>query len=269
MTKGPSATSRVIIPGAVNGIDVSSIQKNLDAAKIKEAGFEFAYVQSSRYSSTKEHTFDYLVDKLRTAGLVCGPYHFLSHNSDPIEQAGFFYRASGGLGKVSGELPPLVDFEHCTPSVYEDTAKYPLGHPAHCVDFAERFMAECERLWYSDNANRVLRRHPVIYSYPVYLGSHQPSVGSSKLGNYPFCYASYPSKKGYVPASQSELPFHKIPKPWKSWQLTQYSGNDGAAVPGVSGACDRMCFGGSRIMWREFLGYYEPEVTNEELCPVG
>lgn len=243
--------SRIIVPDAVNGIDVSSIQSGLDAKKIAEAGFEFAYVQSSRYSSTKDHHFDSLVGRLRDAGLSVGAYHFCSHDSDPVKQAEFFYRSSGGLGKASGELPPMVDWEFCTPSKYTDSSAYPLGHPAHCVRFAEAFMEAVTNLWYPNNVERLVPRFPVLYSYPFYCGSHQPALGKSGLGKYPLCYASY-GTRGYVPSSQHELPSHKIHEPWKSWQMCQYSGNTGAPVPGVQGACDRLVFGGSRVMWDEF-----------------
>ena len=243
----------VIIPDAINGIDVSSAQKNLDAQKIAQAGFRFAYIQSSRYSSTRDFAFASLLDKLRDAGLRVGAYHFCSHDSDPIAQAQFFYKASGGLGSSPGELPPMVDWEFCTPGNYAPP-RYPEGHPAHCVQWLAQFNAEVNRLWFPNNEFYAVPRSCVVYSYPFYCGQHQPALeASGVLNDVPFCYASY-GAPGYVPSCTSELPFHALPGGVQNWTLCQYSGDKGAPVPGVQGACDRQVFRGSEAEFKLFCG---------------
>jgi hypothetical protein len=130
--------------------------------------------------------------------------------------------------------------------VYKDLSKFPLGHPAHCVDWIVKASEETEELF-----NRI----PVVYTYPNYAATHQPALET--LGLYlntvDFCYASYSSKRAYVPKSTSELPFHMVPRPFHAPVLVQYSGNDGAKVPGVSSACDRMVYMCSENLWNEFL----------------
>ncbi len=123
----------MIVGGAINGIDLcGEFQWPVDAAAIKEAGFDYAYVQSSRYSAQRSRNFDALVGRLRNAGLSVGAYHFCSHDTDPAQQARFFHQASNGLGSNPGELPPMADWEHCTPSHYPD-------HPQHCVSWIATF----------------------------------------------------------------------------------------------------------------------------------
>lgn len=255
-----------VVEGRINGLDLcGSIQKITDAKAIKDAGFEYVYVQSSRYSSTPELSFEKTVDLLRTAGLRVGAYHFCSHDTDPVKQAEFFYKASRGLGSKPGELPPMVDWEHCTPQ------RYP-NHPQHCVDWVTQNLQSVTRLWYPDNHDRVIRRYPVLYSYPVYCGSHQPALACSRLNEYSLCYASYKSvydesKKahvlvGWLPTAE-QGPLHKLPEPFTNWTLWQYSGNNGLAVPGIRGDCDRQVFSGSSADFARFCGINRVHEVNE------
>lgn len=244
----------MLIPDAFNGIDISGLQDKypLDASAIRDAGFEFVYVKSSQYSTIRDLKFRKLVDACVKAGLWVGAYHFCSHDTDPVAQANHFYGASGGLGKLPGELPPMADWEYCTPAKYNN-------HPAHCVRWIERFTDECDRLWYAENPYRMVPRHTVVYTYPSYSMQHQPDLmSSSKLGLRPLCYASYSNYKGYVPKTLQEVPFHKVPAPWSKATLVQYSGDNGLHVPGITGACDRDVFLGSSTEWDEFRGLLKP-----------
>jgi len=245
----------LIVRFAYNGIDVSSANGEIDFSKVKQDGFDFVYVQSSRYSSTKDSGYQQKVDAARAAGLVVGAYHFCSHDSSPVAQAEFFYHASNGLGNKLGELPPMIDWEFCTPSKYKD-------HPRHCVDFLETFSSTCKDLWYGPDSSRL----PVVYTYPSYGSSHQPALSErTSLGEYPLCYASYksePSSDGYrlvgwVPILGTG-PIHQIQRPWTTWKLWQYSGDNGLPVSGCTGSVDRQLFNGSSGDWKDFLGLERP-----------
>jgi len=242
-----SASSPFIVPNRINGIDLNgSIQTITDAKKLKDHGFEFAYVASSRYSNTRELSFPKTLDTLRAAGLRVGVYHFCSHDSDPEAQAEFFHRWSGGVGSQPGELPPMVDWEYCTPAKYSP-------HPQHCVTWAERFMARATNLWYPHNESYHTARFPVFYTYPNYAATHQPALQQSVLGIYPLDYASYSNTPKVLPKAELQS-FHKVPLPWAGARLWQYSGNKGLPVPGIAGDCDRQLFNGSRDDWDVFLG---------------
>lgn len=237
----------IIVPDAINGLDLcGEFQWPVDAKKIKEAGFQFAYVQSSRYSSQRAGNYDRLVGSLRDAGLSVGAYHFCSHGTDPVEQALFFHQASNGLGANPGELPPMADWEFCTPSNYKD-------HPQHCVSWIAAFLKECKRLWY-DNVDR----SPVFYSYPSYCVAHSHALAKELgLGEYPLCLASY-REDGSIPTSMETAASHTVPLPFKRHTLCQYSGNKGVPVPGVTGPCDRQVYNGSGGDWAAFLGIARP-----------
>lgn len=247
-----------VAEGFINGIDVCPSLQKIDPILIKAAGFDFVYIQSSRYSSIKENEFLYYANRCAAAGLRVGAYHFCSHDTAPEAQAEFFFKASSGFGKNTGELPPMLDWEHCTPSKYPD-------HPQHCVDWISRCAAKVKSLWYPGNGPEAEqsdnKRSPVIYTYPNYGSSHQPSLSQAvHLNDYPLCYASY-DNTGSFPKELS-VPWHPLPKPWadrpNSWKLWQYSGDAGRPVPGVSGKCDRQVFNGSQGEWAEFLGIKRP-----------
>lgn len=248
-----SQQAQIIVPGAVNGIDLCSIQEAggaIDAKAIAAAGFEFAYVKSSQYSSVQDLRFDKLVDSLRSAGLSVGAYHFCSHDKDPIKQAEFFFKSARGLGSKPGELPPMADWEFCTASRY-------INHPQHCVDWIGTFLKTTEGLWYPNNADRLVPRLSVLYSFPNYCRSHQPALEQSRLGENPLCFASY-REDGSIPVSGLAVIVHQIPKPWNKWTLCQYSGDKGRSVPGIRGACDRQVFNGTTQEFAAFRGIYRP-----------
>ncbi len=257
----------VIVPGRINGIDICGIQDingSLDAKKIKESGFDFAYVKSSQYSSIRDLKFSSLVERLRDADIRVGAYHFCSHDSDPTKQAEHFFKSSKGLGSKPGELPPMCDWEYCTPSHYTNNPEYPLGHPGHCVWWIVTFMEAVTKLWYPDNAlalngvgdGRINPRLPVIYTYPNYSTTHQPHLGQAKgkINIYPLCYASYTPGTKLQP---TRIPDHPLPKPFTSWTLCQHKGNDGR-VPGIVGACDMQVFNGSQGEFDTFCGVLKP-----------
>lgn len=239
-------SSPFIVPNRINGIDVCSLQKDLDAEVVAKHGFRFAYIKSSQYSSIKDLQFGILRDKLQKAGLAVGAYHFAAHDSDPAKQMEFFYRASEGLGSGPGELPPMLDWEFCTPSKYKD-------HPKHCVGWLETALGAIQELWYPNNKDRINKRYGVVYTYPNYSSQHQPDLGNQVwIANHPLCFASYSGSKALPP--EGHVTYHNTPKPWSKAILTQYSGNVGMQVPGVVGACDRDLFNGNETEWKELLG---------------
>lgn len=250
----------------VDGIDLCSIQcpggKLPDFKAVFDAGFEFVYVKSSQYSRIQDHMFSKIVEAATRAGLNCGAYHFCSQSTTtsmgwemtvPEEQMEFFYKASEGLGKNPSELPPMIDWEHCTkPS------------KAQCVDWLRKAAKKAEELWYPQNDSTVAfengwkARKPVVYTYPYYAQSHQPDLSiAEELGEYPLCFASYKSKgQKLLPwyPLPGEAPLHKVPKPWDKALLVQYSGNNGLKVPGISVDCDRQVFTGTGEDWERFVG---------------
>lgn len=241
------------------GFDASSVQWTSKVSFLSafEAGYRFAYVKCSQYSRTRDGRYSDLVLRLQAAGITVGAYHFCSHDSDPVSQMEFFFGASEGLGSNPGELPPMLDWEFCTPGHYTPANGFQDGHPAHCVNWLVKAQEHATRLWYPGNDRRELdgnsRREAVVYTYPNYSATHQPALGMAlSLGTKPLVFASYTF--GSDMPSRAHIPAHKIPAPWQKATMVQVKGNDGR-LPGLVGACDIDCFLGSEKDWRVHLGY--------------
>lgn len=238
-----------LIPDRINGIDISSAQGEIPFALLKEKGFEFVYIQCTRYSSQIDAGLERRRDKALEAGLRVGVYHFFSPTSPGPEpekaQAEFFYKTSKGLGKLAGELPPMLDWEN-KPTCLNRPDK----HPKECVHEMMRFANACKQLWYPDSG-----RYPTIYTYPDYSWTHQPHLSeATELDYFPLTYASYTMGLSLYP---SRIPDHKVPLPWTEWHLCQIKGNDGR-IPGYKGPVDRLVFNGSSADWDKFCGIERP-----------
>jgi lysozyme len=238
-----------LIPDRINGIDISSAQGEIPFALLKEKGFEFVYIQCTRYSAQVDPGWERRRDKALEAGLRVGLYHFFSPTSPgptpEVAQAEFFYKTSKGLGSIAGELPPMLDWENlptCT--------NRPTMHPGDCVKEFNRFANACKQLWYPDS-----NRYPTVYTYPHYAGSHQPALQEAgELDYFPLTLASYTVGLSLYP---TRIPDHPIPLPWTEWKLCQIKGNDGR-IPGYKGAVDRLVFNGSSADWDKFCGIERP-----------
>lgn len=255
----------------VDGFDFCYLQGDIDflkaymsAAGPNRPGMRFCYIQSSRYSSTRDHRFPKYLEQATEAGLYVGAYHFIAVFGEPEAQAEFFYKACEGQGSRAGELPPMVDFEYVTKT-----------GPKEAVAWVERFVKAVDKLWYPDNA--VIRkcygveglglvpqhkldensnqqiRQPLLYTYPYFSSRMQPYLGESILTDLPLCMAFYGAKmQPWYPNPVSQRP--PLPTGWKDWKLWQYSGNKGMKVPGVIPDCDRLLFNGTEDDLRAFAG---------------
>jgi lysozyme len=218
---------------SIYGIDLCSIQGHVDWDKVAASGIKFAYIKASQFSSTMDYSFGENARRAKEAGLAVGAYHFAFCQSDPEAQARFFFRASDGVGQAEGELPPVLDLEFS-----RDMTPKPI------VEWAVRFMAEAERLWYPNNPLRIAYgspvRRPMLYTYPAFAKSLQPLLKASELTKYGLWIASYKANNGpgaaWTPGTDDKP---TLPEGWDDYNVWQYSGNGGIKVPGIGPDCDR------------------------------
>ena len=234
----------------IDGIDLSSIQGDIDAKRVAESGVRFAYVKCTQYSGTADWRFWQYVQALQAQGVPCGPYHFCSVASDPTKQAAFFFSHSDGLGTQRGDLPPLIDYEFVTPGVSAETAS----------QWLDTFVDEVERLWYPgnelDKARGLTVRLSPIYVFPYFAQTQQPFLGKTRATRCPLHMASYP---GGIPDKLAKPP---TTAGWDRPLLWQYSGNNGVKVPGIGPACDRDRFMGTEEEFSAFRGYINMPADN-------
>jgi lysozyme len=94
------------------GVDVSHHNgKNIDWAKVKEAGNSFAYCKATEGATYTDETYALNVKGAREAGVHPGPYHFYRVTADPIKQAEHFVSVIKAAGYDKFCLPPALDLE--------------------------------------------------------------------------------------------------------------------------------------------------------------
>jgi lysozyme len=93
----------------VQGIDVSNHQGSIDWARVRVAGYRFAYIKASEGKTFTDPDFATFAAGARAAGLRVGAYHYFTLCTPGADQARRFVAASGG--PMPGDLPPVVDLE--------------------------------------------------------------------------------------------------------------------------------------------------------------
>lgn len=249
----PKGEDRTGKSGFIDVIDLcTSIQRNVDFERVKEAGFRGVIIKCSQYSSTKFHSFDSYAERASAAGLAVGAYHFCSCDSDPVAQAEFFLKSAGGVGLKPGDIPPMMDLEFASQMLVQKGSEY-------VVRWGEQFM---KRLCKEYDG---LGKQPFWYTYPNFARQLQPFLGKSELRQYGLSLARYRANSGpeaaWYPADGStpDLVPEGLPEPI----LWQYSGNGGIPVPGIREITDRQVFLGSSGDWDRFRGVNRPVHTTE------
>ena len=121
----------------VRGVDVSHHQRRIDWARVRAAGYEFAYIKASEGETLRDSAYLRNRDEARRAGLVTGPYHFFTLCTPGEAQARNFLAAQPGDAGPS--LPPAVDLEfggNCSQRPPSDSVIAQLGRFLAIVDSA-------------------------------------------------------------------------------------------------------------------------------------
>ena len=155
------------------GFDVSHYQENVQWERVKAAGMEFVFVQTSQYDRVNPWFTRHWANSKGT--LARGPYHFCRQNTAPQKQVDVFLKA---LGDDPGELPPVLDIE-------DTTATDPAGY------------LKTSRFWL-EQVEKKLNRRPIIYTAAWYWnasGPHWTGPPIIRCGSPPI-----PSRPGRRPA---------------------------------------------------------------------
>ena len=202
----PIDTSKLI-----KGIDISTIQGNVDFAAVAATGVQFVICRCGVGNGGKDSLYDTNVAKATAAGLKVAAYHFvypLPPNPtqplrDPVQQAQLH---AGWAGSTSTVPVVCCDLEWPVP---QDWAKWGCS-AAQIVQWTITYLEAYEA------ATGV---RPVVYTYPNFAQSiHLPPDFGQK---YLLWIASYTSS----PA---------IPAPWTDWVMWQNSGGTQHLPNGVA-----------------------------------
>lgn len=192
----------------IKGIDISTIQGNVDFAAVAATGVQFVICRCGVGNGGKDALYDHNIAAAQAAGLKVAAYNFVyplpplasQPLRDPVKQAQLH---AGWAGNV-----PVVccDLEWPTP---QDWAKWGCS-AAQIVQWTITYLEAYEA------ASGV---RPIVYTYPNFAQSIHlpPSFGQT----YKLWIASYQATP-YIPA------------PWTDWVLWQNSGGTQHLPNGVA-----------------------------------
>lgn len=179
------------------GIDVSNYDTNVDWAKVKAAGYSFAFIKSTEGVTFVDQEFSRSYSNARANSIITGPYHYARPYNDAIKEADFFVDTVRSFnGFQNGDLPPVLDIE----------SNAGLGR-AEIVRWCRTFI------------NRVKDRtglQPMLYTYLYFAKDYL----DESLGDVPLWFARYGVNSPEDVAG------------WSKWTFLQYS--DTGAVDGVN-----------------------------------
>ncbi|WP_019172367.1 glycoside hydrolase family 25 protein [Pseudaminobacter salicylatoxidans] len=202
---------------AVHGVDVSRWQGEIDWAKLRTQGANFAYIKATDGGDHLDPMFKKNWRAAHEAGLKRGAYHFFYWCRVASEQADWFIR---NVPRVPGALPPVIDVEYNG----ESSCKRRLS-PQKIREKMQVFMDRLERHY---------GQRPIIYTAPDF---YRDNLQGAFL-DYPFWLRS-------VAAHPSKV------YPGRKWIFWQYSGS--GLSQGVNGKIDLNVFHGSEDQWHDWV----------------
>ena len=208
---------------SVPGIDVSSIQGQVDWQRVAAAGIRFAWCRTTVCVQDKAGVRHVARDSrirenlagARAAGIAVGGYAFFTPALDPIMQAEVFCDTLGDV--AVGDLRPAIDFEvlHGVPMFV-------------AVQKAQRFVERVEE---------ITGAGCVVYTMSGASGFWPHTIDAGLLVGRPLWVAHY--KIDPVNGQQYRLTEPSIPPQWAKWAVWQWAGNKGPRVDGIATDVDR------------------------------
>ncbi|MDK1387722.1 GH25 family lysozyme [Sinorhizobium sp. 8-89] len=202
---------------AVHGVDVSRWQGDINWAKLRTQGANFAYIKATDGGDHLDPMFKKNWSRAKEAGLKRGAYHFFYWCRTAGEQADWFIR---NVPREAGALPPVIDVEWNG----ESSCK---RRPSR-----ERVLEKMQV--FMDKLERHYGQRPIIYTAPDFYRDNLKGA----FPNHPFWLRS-------VAAHPSKV------YPGRKWLFWQYSGS--GLSHGVDGRIDLNVFHGSEDEWHSWV----------------
>ncbi|WP_341486541.1 GH25 family lysozyme [Pararhizobium sp. A13] len=202
---------------AVHGVDISRWQGEIDWARLRSQGANFAYIKATDGGDHLDPMFRKNWKRAKEAGLKRGAYHFFYWCRTAGEQADWFIR---NVPRDPQALPPVIDVEYNG----ESSCKRRISR-AKVLEKMQVFMDKLERHY---------GQRPVIYTAPDFYRDNL----DGEFPNHPFWLRS-------VAAHPSKV------YPGRKWLFWQYSGS--GLSHGVEGRIDLNVFHGSEEDWHGWV----------------
>jgi lysozyme len=202
---------------AVHGVDVSRWQGDIDWARLRTQGANFAYIKATDGGDHLDPMFKTNWRKAKEAGVKRGAYHFFYWCRTAGEQADWFIR---NVPRDPDALPPVIDVEYNG----ESSCKVRLSR-AKILEKMQVFMDKLEKHY---------GKRPIIYTAPDFYSDNL----EGEFLRHPFWLRAVAQHPTNV-------------YPGRKWVFWQYSGS--GLTQGVEGKIDLNVFHGSESDWHNWL----------------
>lgn len=195
------------MPNYFKGIDVSSVQQNVNYNQLIDLDIKFVIAKSFTGNDGSDPFYKQNINNAKLAGMKVAAYNFiyplrtnsLHPNRDAEGQANLHFQKTGG------DIITCVDLEWPAP---QDFDKWMINGN-FIKDWTLKYLERYEEL---------SGRKCIVYTYPFFAKAI--NLGASpEFANYSLWIASY----------QSGSP--SIPSPWNDWTIWQDSGGDKMKLP--------------------------------------
>jgi lysozyme len=187
---------------ATKGVDLSHWNPVTNFTSVRNAGYQFCFLKATQGTTYLDPEYLGRKDKVRSAGMLLGAYHF-ADATDPVKEADWFVKNVGDLKK--GEIV-VLDYE-----------SYKLANPG---DWCRKWL---------DRVESKLGFKPMLYTYDALLKKYNWGLVSS--GNFGLWAARY----GWQTQWPNPL-FKPSTGSWAFYAIWQYCSK--GKVPGILGNVD-------------------------------
>jgi len=202
---------------AIQGIDVSRWQGEIDWAKVKDAETRFAFIKATEGGDHLDPNFKRNWAEAKKAGVPRGAYHFVYWCRPAKDQVRWFKRH---VPRDADALPPVLDVEWN-------------GESESCGKKIpkEKALAKIREMLAGMQAHT--GKKPILYTDITF---HE-DVLEGELNEYPY----------WLRSTAAPLAHRYEREKWEFWQFTATG-----RVPGITGDVDRNAFFGTE---QEFAGW--------------
>jgi len=214
------SSSRLTSLNCVLGIDVSKYQNNVDWAKVKAAGVEFAMVkltEGNTYFEGSVYNLKARVLEAKKNKVKVGYYHFARPGNFNAPQDDAKLEVKNITDHLvdfpEPDFPIILDLEAFSDQMVWDSK---ITKQQSLNNFVTTFVAE-------------LKNHQldtIFYSYKNFFDVNLPD--NHIFGNYPLWIAQYLNNP------ENSLP--SMPKGWSDWKIWQFT--EQGKIDGINGNCD-------------------------------
>ncbi len=203
---------------AIQGVDVSKYQGDVDWQAVAGSGMRFAWIKATEGGDYLDEKFRQNWELSRAAGITRGAYHFVYWCRSAQQQAAWFV---ANVPNDPSALPPVLDVEWNPQS-------------RSCPRKLPRAEALADMRIILEGMERAYGKRPVIYTS---VDFHR-DVLEGEMQDYPIWVRSVK----YHPSVKYG------DRRWHFWQHTATG-----QIPGIRGYVDRNCFYGSENDWQTWL----------------